>query len=328
MKNPLTGILLLLWCLLFYLLLLYSFNIRLLVSDTFESQVPDFSAYFSDASKPNVVIERQTATQVPRAVTVPDTTIQVKITDTTGSDTLYPLLGPENKVDTSQQRVLLVGDSMAEALFYPFSNFCKWSNFQFKLLAIRGTSSPYWAKTDTLVNTIKSFKPTLVLFTLGANEILVPYLGKRKRLFQIIVSQFDTLPYIFISTPVWTSDTVYTQMMQELIPPDQLFISQGIALSRQKDGAHPNIPGAKVWADSIARWMVYHSKYPIYFQLRKPSNFRNRIRIEQPKVSAIQNLGKDTVVKRRMRKVFRHSTRRAIPDTNTQLKKANANPKP
>ena len=327
MKNPLAGILLLIWCLLFYLLLLYSYNIRLQVSDTFESQVPDFNAFFSNAEKPKIATEKTVITSSQKSPITLDTTHQVKLIDSAGADSLYPLLGPENKVDTSQQRVLLVGDSMAESLFYPFSNFCKWSNFQFKLLAIRGTSSPYWAKTDTLVNTIRRFRPTLVLFTLGANEITVPYLNKRKKLYQQIIHQFDTLPYIYVGTPVWTADTVYTQMMQELVPANQLFISQGMTLSRQRDGAHPNIAGARVWADSIARWMVYHSKYPVYFQLRKPNNFKNRIRIEQPKVSSIYNLGKDTKTRRRPRKILRDSTFKSPTDTSSKsFKKANANP--
>jgi hypothetical protein len=329
MKNPLAGILILIWCLLFYLLLLYSFNIRLQVSDTFESQVPDFSTFFSNGETATQKPTDLVTTNLPvKPIAAPDTAIKVTIIDSAGADSLYPLLGPQNKVDTSQQRVLLVGDSMAESLFYPFSNFCRWSNFQFKLLAIRGTSSPFWAKTDTLVNTIRRFKPTLVLFTLGANEITVPYLTKRKRLYQQIIHQFDTLPYIYIGTPVWTADTTYTQMMQELVPADQLFISQGINLSRQRDGAHPNVAGARVWADSIARWMVYHSKYPVYFQLRKPNNFKNRIRIEQPKVSAIQNLGKDTNTKRKpQRKYLKDSTSRKATDTSTSsVKKSNANP--
>ena len=140
MKNPLAGILLLIWCLLFYLLLLYSYNIRLQVSDTFESQVPDFSAFFLGTKKPKVAAEKTVIASSQKSPITLDTTHQVKLIDSAGADSLYPLLGPENKVDTSQQRVLLVGDSMAESLFYPFSNFCKWSNFQFKLLAIRGTS--------------------------------------------------------------------------------------------------------------------------------------------------------------------------------------------
>jgi len=324
MKNPLAGILLLCWFLLLYLLGLYWFNIRISVSDSFESVVPDFSAFFSDGNetKGEDLTNTQTIDAAHPSEIAPkvvDSVVLAKVTDTLGADSLYPLLGPNSKVDTSSQRILLCGDSMAESLFYPFFNYCKWSNFQFKLLAIRGTASPFWVKTDTLVNTIRKFKPTLVLFSLGANEITVPALMRRKKLYKQIIQQFDSLPYIFITTPVWNGDTIYTQMMQSLVPPDQLFISQGIPLPRQRDGAHPDMRGQRIWADTLAKWIVYKSKYPVYFQLKKPVHFKHRFTVQQPVVESVNTVGKDSTQRKPKRRLRLDSTKskkpKLVPDS-------------
>jgi len=324
MKNPLAGILLLCWFLLFYLLGLYWFNIRISVSDSFESVMPDFSAFFSDTKNEMEYESISDKTTVPNKSIevlpkVADSVVLAKVTDTLGADSLYPLLGPESKVDTSSQRILLCGDSMAESLFYPFFNYCKWSNFQFKLLAIRGTASPFWVKTDTLVNTIRKFRPTLVLFSLGANEITVPALMRRKKLYRQIIQQFDSLPYIFITTPVWNGDTIYTQMMQSLVPANQLFISQGIPLPRQRDGAHPDMRGQRIWADTLAKWIVYKSKYPVYFQLKKPLHFKQRFTLQQPVVESVNTLGKDSTQRKPRKRLRLDSTKsnkpKLVPDS-------------
>jgi len=285
MRNPFSGILLVLWFLLLYVIGLYYYDIRLAVGDSYETRVPDLSAFFTDAIAPKEAeVAPFSKIDSPDSVSITNDTVRYNFV-TLGSDSLYPLLDSSDKVDTSTQRILLIGDSMAEALFYPFFNYCKWSNYHFKLIAIRGTSSPFWANTDTMTRTIKRYKPSLVLFTLGANEIAVPALMSRKRLYTKILRQLDSVPYLWIGTPVWTQDTVYRKLMKQLVPPDLFFDSQGMALQRQKDGAHPTISGSKVWGDSIARWMVYHSRYPVYFQLRKPPSWKKKVHIELPEIA-------------------------------------------
>jgi len=277
MQRPLLGILVLVWFLLLYITSLYYFDIHINVGEVYQTRVPDLEAFFSETKPETVTKEQAKVDKVAvknAAVSKPDSQLVTIL-----KDTLYPFLDSSSKVDTSTQRVLLIGDSMAEALYFAFQKYCNWSHYPFKLVAIRGTSSPFWASNDTLVQSIRKFKPSLILFTLGANEITVPSLMSRKRLYSKIIKRMDSIPYIWVGTPVWTKDTVYRKMIRSIVPEDQFFDSQDIVLERQKDGAHPTFPAWKVWADSIAHWMVYHSKYPVYFQLRQPTNWQKKKRI-------------------------------------------------
>lgn len=270
------GSLLACWVCLGYLIALYAFDFRLTLTPQFTTSVPDLAPFFGT---PKAVPAKPRPTPPPPAPK-PAKPLVLR------GDSLYPALTTDRQVDTSRQRILLMGDSMAEALYFPFINICKWSNFYFKVCAVKGTTSLYWAEKDTLVQAIERFRPTLILFTCGANEITIPRLRVRKRMYERVLARFDTLPYIWVGTPVWTGDTVYGNMMRELVPQDQLFISQGITMSLQRDGAHPDMAGARVWADSLARWMVYHSRYPVYWQIRRPAHFVSKIKNGSPLFAA------------------------------------------
>jgi len=266
------GSLLACWVCLGYLTALYAFDFRLTITPQFTTSVPDLATFFG-APKAEPARPRPTP---PPPAPKPAKPLVLR------GDSLYPALTTDRQVDTTRQRILLMGDSMAEALYFPFINICKWSNFYFKVCAVKGTTSLYWAEKDTLAQAIERFRPTLILFTCGANEITIPRLRVRKRMYEKVLARFDTLPYIWVGTPVWTGDTVYGNMMRELVPADQLFISQGIPMSLQRDGAHPDMAGARVWADSLARWMVYHSRYPVYWQIRRPGHFVSKIKNGSP----------------------------------------------
>lgn len=274
--RALWGSLLACWACLGYLVALYAFDFRLTITPQFTTSVPDLAGFFT---APAPVAAKPKPASTPPA---PKPTQPLVLR----GDSLYPALTTDRQVDTTRQRILLMGDSMAEALYFPFINLCKWSNFYFKVCAVKGTTSLYWAEKDTLRQAIERFRPTLILFTCGANEITIPRLRVRKRMYEKVLARFDTLPYIWVGTPVWTGDTVYGNMMKELVPADQLFISQGIPMSLQRDGAHPDMAGARVWADSLARWMVYHSRYPVYWQLRRPAHFVARIKNGSPLFTA------------------------------------------
>jgi hypothetical protein len=260
-----------------YLFWLYGADVHLRITPAYETSVPDLAPFFR-ASSPQT---KAKAASPKKVQAEPLSPIILR------GDSLYPALATTDAVDTTAQRILLMGDSMGEALYFPFLNICKWSNFYFKVVCIKGTTSLYWAGADTLEHAIRTFKPTLVLFTCGANEITIPRLRVRKKMYQKVISRFDSLPYIWVGTPVWTGDTVYGKMMAELVPKDQLFISQGIPMSLQPDGAHPDRAGARVWADSLARWMVYHSKYPVYWHYRRPAGFRPKIKNGSPFFNAL-----------------------------------------
>jgi hypothetical protein len=285
-RNPFLRVWLLMLSILLWIFASWYFQIGLSVGDNFRSEPADLSAFFTSDErvqdiKPSIEKSDGLVSTIDSSVHL-DSNISVSRDSLPNAvilpaDSAYPHLAMDRAVDTSTQRILLAGDSMAENLYFSFYTICKWSNYRFQVLALRGSSSPTWAGSDTLKRTIARYKPTLVLFTLGANEIMIPKLSLRKRYYQKIISQLDSTHYVWIGSPVWTADTNYRIMIRGLVPANQFFDSQGIVLERQADGAHPTIPASKVWADSIARWLVYRSRYPVYFQLRKPANYKQRV---------------------------------------------------
>lgn len=297
MRHPLLGVWVLVWGLLLWVVLAYLLDLRLVTGTGFSTQVPDLTAFIA---KPAAVHATATDNSGNIAEIDPST---LELIETGGSpdsadtpvepvvrqasrvyaDSLYPLADTARPVDTSQQRVLLIGDSMAENLYFSFYDLCKWSNYHFKVVALRGTASPFWAQNDTLKGAIEAFRPTLILFTLGANELLIPKLKTRARYYKAILNQMDSIPYVWVGTPVWTGDTVYRNMMRALVPKGQFFDSQGMELPRQADGAHPTLKASKVWADSIARWMVYRGRYPVYFHLKRPKGYIQKVKNPLPR---------------------------------------------
>lgn len=171
---------------------------------------------------------------------------------------------PEKRdVDSSAQRILLAGDSMAECLLYGMREYAKQSGHKIWNAAWSGSSTVKWAKSDSLEVAIKKYKPTLILFCLGANELTIPNIWGREKHLKTIIEKMDTTKFLWVSPPNWTEDTGLTEMISKNVPSEQLFISKDLKLDRRRDGAHPTIAASKIWADSVAKWIVEKSAYPI-----------------------------------------------------------------
>lgn len=180
------------------------------------------------------------------------------------ADTVLVVAKPEPRdVDSSKQRILLAGDSMAECLLYGLRDYAKNNGHKISEAAWSGSSTIKWAKSDSLEVAIKRFKPTLVIFCLGANELTIPNIWNREKYLKAIIAKLDTFKYLWVSPPNWTEDTGLTEMISANVPQEQLFISKDIKLERRRDGAHPTIPASRIWADSVAKWIVEESAFPI-----------------------------------------------------------------
>lgn len=170
---------------------------------------------------------------------------------------------PPRPVDSSAQSILLAGDSMAECLLYGIRSYAKENGHKVHLATWYGSNTVKWAKSDTLDRALKRYKPTLVIFCLGANELTVPNIWSREKYLQTIVKKLDGTKFLWVSPPNWTEDTGLTEMIAQNVPGDQLFISKDLKLDRRRDGAHPTYEASKVWMDSVATWIVQRSAYPI-----------------------------------------------------------------
>ncbi len=181
----------------------------------------------------------------------------------------YPktILGNPNKreaIDTTKQRILFFGDSMLEGLMWRAKAYATANGHKFFPVVWYSSSTKWYGESDTITYYIHKFKPTYVIMVLGANELFIrDIFKKRNKDVKNIIKQFDTLRYVWIGPPNWKDDTGINDMVMANMPANQYFDSRQLTYQRAKDGAHPTRRSANRWMDSIASWIMNTSRYPI-----------------------------------------------------------------
>lgn len=167
------------------------------------------------------------------------------------------------KIDTTLQRILLIGDSMTKGLMYRLNDYCQTNDYKLKTVVWVSSSTKWFAKYDTLSYYLKNFKPTYVIVVIGSNELFIKNIfEKRKKYVVKILSKLDTIPYIWIGPPNWTEDTGINDLLRECVGEGRFFLSKNLKFKR-KDIAHPTRKSSAQWMDSIASWIVAKSQNPI-----------------------------------------------------------------
>ena len=176
-------------------------------------------------------------------------------------------LTPKNEIaiDTSAQRVLLVGDSMVQELEMAFGPICAGNHFDFQSIAIQSSSILYFANTDTLRKAIASFNPTLVIVVLGSNELTIPDVEVRRPQVEKIINVIGDRKLIWVGPPNWRKDTGMNDFLEEIVANDRFFKSADLKFERKPDGIHPTSASSFIWADSISAWIQKRSRYRIRF---------------------------------------------------------------
>ena len=173
-----------------------------------------------------------------------------------------------NSIDTSSQRILLTGDSMAEGLYLAFRSYASYNNHFLKGRIWYSSLTIQWSKTDSLERLIEIYKPTIVIFTLGANELFRTDIYDREKDIQDIIAQAGDTPFIWVGPPNWKDDTGINKIIERNMPPNTFFLSKDLEFERERDGAHPTRESSRVWADTIANWIMNKSRHKIL--LEKP----------------------------------------------------------
>ncbi|MDW8157735.1 MAG: hypothetical protein RML72_02520 [Bacteroidia bacterium] len=169
-------------------------------------------------------------------------------------------------IDSSQHRILLVGDSMGQSIYFALRNYCEASGHKLFLEAVESSTLIWWAKNDTLAKLIEKYDPTYIIISLGSNELFVPYIQKRKHYLDKIIAQIGDIPFVWIGPPNWKEDTGINTMLESTLGPGKFFLSKDLQMQRLKDGAHPTWKAAYYWVDTIASWIMHKSQYPILLQ--------------------------------------------------------------
>ncbi len=187
---------------------------------------------------------------------------------------------PAKDTNTYKDRVLLIGDSQLEKLRLPVYNYCEANGS--KLLATviwYGSTTTQWAQSDTLLHFIRNYRPTVVLFAIGLNELFVRNLDERRTHIQKLINIFDQyrLRYCWLGPAAWTEDKGIVSTMRQTVPPARFYDASKLQLHRAADGHHPSAEGSRVWADSVAlfvtRQKIIDFSQPIQ-ELKKLRNTR------------------------------------------------------
>ncbi len=179
-------------------------------------------------------------------------------------------------IDTTSQRILLIGDSMLEGLMLRLRDYTTFNGHEMKSVIWYSSSTLWYGTCDTLSYYINQYKPTYVMLVLGANELFIRNIKtKRLKYVRRILSQIGNIPYVWIGPPNWKDDTGINELILENVGEARYFPSKNLSYKRKSDGAHPTNASAKIWMDAITQWIMTKSAYRIKLN-RPPKNKRYR----------------------------------------------------
>lgn len=165
--------------------------------------------------------------------------------------------------DTTNEVVLLCGDSMAGGLAIPFREFCKSHNYILVEDHWSSSTSIAWAATHYMQKLIEKYDPTFIILSLGSNELYTRDLTRLKVNAQIIKNDAGNKRFIWIGPPNWKEDYGYNNTVKDVLGSKEFFVSKYIPLERGADKKHPTLKGYYKWADYISDWIETESAYPI-----------------------------------------------------------------
>lgn len=181
---------------------------------------------------------------------------------------------PENKIDTTEQTILITGDSMADGIKMFLTNYCKYNGHKLVGNGWISSTTASWSQRKKLKYFIERYKPTYIIIALGSNELFTSDLERRESYVKDIIEQTDSIKYIWIGPPNWQEDKGFNDMLKNALGEKKFYASKEIFLKepllnkRASDKRHPNMEGYKIWMDNIAEWIMQKSDYPI--KLEKP----------------------------------------------------------
>ena len=173
----------------------------------------------------------------------------------------------ETAPDTTTQRILFFGDSMAEGLVRRMADYAQENGHQLSRVVWYNSTTQLWATSDTLRHYIRKYRPTFFMVCIGGNEQFLKRPLERETHIRKLMNIMEGKPLVWIGIPTWKGDTGFNNMVQQCVGPERYFDSRRLTLRRGSDHVHPTFGAASLWMDSIAEWM--QDRYNI--QMQKPS---------------------------------------------------------
>jgi len=171
-----------------------------------------------------------------------------------------PLAAPEPSAEPLPKgtRVLQIGDSFAAALGGELSKLLKDAGLRSTLEYKTASYIPNWSYEGDVPKFVSSYRPDLVLITLGANEIEIPKPEERIKPIKHLVSTLGGRPCVWILPPLWKPDTGLLKVIRENVAPCRYLDSNELVhdLPRGRDKIHPSAEGRQIWAKIVFDWLA------------------------------------------------------------------------
>ena len=208
------------------------------------------------------IYDKLTYVEPVPVISAPDPIVSDSLPASEPPAALTPIL------DTTSQRILLMGDSMLEGLSPRLAAYAKENNHKLYTVVWYSSSSRTWDISGNLEKYIEEFKPTFVFLSLGANELFIKNIAEhREKHVRSIVEKLGDIPFVWIGPPNKQKDTGINDLLKKNVPSDKFFLTKGMKFSYFEDEIHPTRASAVVWMDSVVRWMPSHCKHPIKLDL-------------------------------------------------------------
>lgn len=184
--------------------------------------------------------------------------------------------GGSEKIDSSAQKFLFIGDSMLEFMRIRFNDYCHKNGHTMNTVIWYSSSSLWYGQCDTLSYFIKKHQPTYVVLVLGANELFIKDIKtERAEFVKHIIAEMGDVPFIWVGPPNWKDDTGINDLIFRYAGRDRYFPSKNLSYERTKDGAHPTRPSAYKWMDSVAVYMQNDARYRVLMEM--PDTFLGKV---------------------------------------------------
>ena len=105
------------------------------------------------------------------------------------------------------------------------------------------------------------YHPDLVILTLGANDVFVPFPASLAANVQSVARKASAgRTCYWMTPPVWKKDTGIVEVIKKNAAPCKVFDSSNMKIARGGDGIHPTDTGGATWADGF--WAYYQGTGP------------------------------------------------------------------
>jgi hypothetical protein len=180
------------------------------------------------------------------------------------------------KSDSSQQRILLLGDSQAGGLVHLFNDYCAENGHQLTATLIWYSASVFNFGFSTKVDDlIKQYHPTLIVIVLGLNELYAKDLDQRYRAASMLRAKLGSTPYLWIGPANFVEDKGINKVYEQTATSERFVVSKNLNLPKGSDKRHPSQEGYKIWMEHIARFIQGSELYN--FKFETPKKFGHRM---------------------------------------------------